>query len=108
MFCELFGYSKQAYYKHQCCKKTSDSKILKLKEATLALRRQMPRLGVRKLYYLLNLPGKINIGRDKLFSILREEGLLVGKRRRYTCYNQLKTLAQEIPQFNQEYISKTT
>jgi len=97
MFCELFGFSKQAYYKHQSLKKTSGSKILKLKESVLCLRKQMPRIGVRKLYYLLNLPGKTHIGRDKLFSVLRDEGLLVSKRRKYTVTTNSKHWLRKYP-----------
>lgn len=97
MFCELFGFTKQAYYKNQSCKKTLDSKRLKLKESVLLLRRQMPCLGVRKLYYLLSLPGKIHVGRDKLFSILREEELLVRRRRKYTVTTNSKHWLRKYP-----------
>jgi hypothetical protein len=47
----------------------------------------MPRIGTRKLYHLLHEDFKrevIAVGRDKLFSLLRQEHLLVGKRKRYT------------------------
>jgi transposase InsO family protein len=47
----------------------------------------MPRLGTRKLYHLLredfNREG-IAVGRDKLFTLLRQDNLLVGKRKRFT------------------------
>jgi len=97
MFCELFGFSKQAYYKHQSYKKTSDSKTLKLRESVLALRAQMPRIGARKLYYLLNLEGNIHVGRDKLFSVLKEEGLLVSKKRKYTVTTNSKHWLRKYP-----------
>lgn len=45
----------------------------------------MPRLGTRKLYYLLSetlLKHSINIGRDKLFDLLAEYGLLIRRRKR--------------------------
>lgn len=45
------------------------------------IRLQMPRLGTRKLYYLLK--EQLQVGRDKLFSILRDRGLLVKPRRSY-------------------------
>jgi putative transposase len=90
MFCKLFGFSKQAYYKYHSCKKISDAEALKLRDSVLALRKQMPRLGVRKLYHLLNQQGQTHIGRDKLFSILRDQGLLVGKRRKYTVTTNSK------------------
>lgn len=51
------------------------------------IRRQMPRLGTRKLHYLLQpvLQSEgIKYGRDKLFDLLGREGLLVKKRKRYT------------------------
>jgi putative transposase len=49
------------------------------------LRRQMPRLGGRKLQYLLSpllVQHGIDIGRDKLFDILADNGLLVRRRKR--------------------------
>ena len=53
MFCELFGYSKQAYYKQSMNNSLSAIKELQVKESVLLIRRQMPRIGTRKLYYLL-------------------------------------------------------
>ncbi|WP_143874461.1 IS3 family transposase [Nostoc linckia] len=97
MFCGLFGFTKQAYYKHQAQKKVSDSESLNAKESVLALRRQMPRLGTRKLHYLLNSNGGINIGRDRLFSILREEGLLVSRKRKYTVTTNSKHWLRKYP-----------
>jgi Transposase and inactivated derivatives len=49
-------------------------------------RKQLPRLGTRKIHYLikedLRIQG-INFGRDKLFALLRKHGLLIKPRRRY-------------------------
>ena len=39
----------------------------------------------------------LNIGRDKLFSILREEGLLVPKKRRYTKTTNSKHWMRKYP-----------
>ena len=47
----------------------------------MSLRREQPRLGTRKLHYILK--SEISVGRDKLFEILRKEHLLVTKRRKY-------------------------
>jgi putative transposase len=50
-----------------------------------AIRHDMPRIGGKKLYYLLKEPLQahhIDIGRDKLFEILGIYGLLVRKRKR--------------------------
>lgn len=97
MFCGLFGFSKQAYYRHHTSKKVSDLKCLDTKKSALALRRQMPRLGTRKLHYLLNLRSDITIGRDKLFSILREEGLLINRKRKYTVTTNSKHWLRKYP-----------
>jgi transposase InsO family protein len=56
--------------------------ILKMVEE---VRAEMPRLGGKKLYFLLSTPlqaHSINIGRDRLFSLLGEYGLLVRRRKR--------------------------
>jgi len=51
----------------------------------LCIRAQLPRLGGRKLHKLLNQdPGMPQVGRDRLFTLLREEDLLVKRKRRYT------------------------
>lgn len=58
-----------------------------MKEMVLQLRRFMPRLGGRKLYFLLKpklAEAGIKLGRDGLFRYLKEEGLLVTPKRSYT------------------------
>lgn len=47
----------------------------------------MPKLGTRKLYHILHPELKarqLNLGRDRLFDLLREHGLLVMRKKRYT------------------------
>lgn len=81
------GYSKQAYYKSKCNQQKKNCYAAIAKQKVLEVRKQLPRLGTRKLYYLLKHEFKqehIKIGRDKLFSLLRDEGLLIIKKRRYT------------------------
>ena len=48
----------------------------------MTLRRSMPRLGTRKLHYLLKEQG-VDIGRDHLYELLRQESMLVIRRKRY-------------------------
>lgn len=87
MFCSLFGYTKQAYYK---CSTASHQRFIherQARDAVLLIRRQMPRIGTRKLHFMLKEPfqtARLKIGRDKLFTLLRREGLLVVKRKKYT------------------------
>jgi putative transposase len=85
--CRQLGYSRQAY--HKCVR----NKQLKswyreiVKQKVLAIRKRMPRLGVRKLYYLLKqefMRENIPVGRDKLFSLLKEKDLLVMRKKKYT------------------------
>ena len=96
MFCALFGISKQAYYK----KIKSDNKNLQSNESArrciLEVRGRMPRLGTRKLHYLLKSNG-ISISRDKLFCWLREEGLLIYKKKRYTVTTNSKHWMRKYP-----------
>lgn len=52
----------------------------------MQVRKQLPRLGTRKLYHLLEKDFKaeqLRIGRDKLFALLREENLLIVRKRKY-------------------------
>jgi putative transposase len=83
MFCALFGISKQAYYKKIKTDKKKHQANESARQTVLELRKRMPRLGTRKLHYLLKING-IGIGRDQLFCWLREQGLLVYKKKRYT------------------------
>lgn len=78
----MFGYSKQAYYKHQQCHIRQQSKRLIAIGLVNEVRHKLPRLGTRKLCHMLS--GELPVGRDKLFSILRDEGMLVIKKKRYT------------------------
>lgn len=80
--CHLLGYSKQAYYKslHACrAARESDEYVLSIVRDT---REEMPNLGVTKLWKILN-KNNLVIGRDRLHVLLRENGMLI-KRKRYT------------------------
>jgi len=83
--CGLFGKTRQAWYKQQW---SSDKLALRdaiVIEQVRQIREQMPRLGTRKLHYLISDGLKehnIQIGRDKLFDILAINGLLVRRRKR--------------------------
>lgn len=98
--CRLFGYSKQAFYKKNDThlQKACERKIVK--SLVMDIRRQLPRIGTRKLYFMMDKSlqdRNIKIGRDKLFSILREEYLLVGRRRKYTKTTNSKHWLRKYP-----------
>lgn len=82
MCCALFGLSKQAYYKTTQRQHRKEIAWQPIRASILRMRRSMPRLGTRKLHYLLNRTGVV-VGRDHLFDLLREEGLLVPTRKKY-------------------------
>ena len=82
MFCELFGYSKQAYYKQCQQHRLTEVHATQAEEMVLDIRRKMPRIGTRKLHHLLKdqlEQQQVKLGRDGLFTLLRKEGLLVNK-----------------------------
>ena len=66
----------------------------------MQVRKQLPRLGTRKLYYLLEKDFKaehLHIGRDQLFDLLREENLLVKRKRKYTITTNSKHWMRKYP-----------
>jgi putative transposase len=82
--CRLFGFSKQAYYKRFSASESINYK--EVKKLVMTVRNQLPKSGGRKIHYLIRdrLKEKnIKMGRDKLFSYLREEHLLVPNRKKY-------------------------
>ena len=94
------GYSKQAYYKSKTNQQKKNCYRTMAKQKVLEVRKQLPRLGTRKLYHLLAGDFKkehIAVGRDKLFSILREEQLLIIKKKRYTKTTDSKHWMHKYP-----------
>jgi putative transposase len=89
--CALLGYSKQAFHKRAKTEAMRSEQtahcITEVIDSVEAIREDMPRLGTRKLYYLLSNEFEqvgLKVGRDKLFSILRDANLLIHKKKRYT------------------------
>jgi len=78
--CGLFGYSRIAWYKKQrtIYKRAVEEQIIL--EKVRRIKSKMPRIGARKLLEILR-QESIQIGRDKLFNLLRLNGLLVRRRR---------------------------
>lgn len=110
------GYTHQGYKKHEKIlleKKLNDCEILrKVKE----IRCIMPKIGVRKLKYMLSEEG-LYIGRDRLFNLLSLNGLLVKRhyRKKYLSMpgyssdkynNLLRDL--KIDKINQVWVSDIT
>lgn len=82
--CRLFGVNRQVYYRQQRAIKKKQDTASCVVEMVMDVRQQMPRIGTRKLYYLLYDQLKdLGVGRDKLFAILGANHLLVKPTRSY-------------------------
>lgn len=85
--CRLFEISRQGFYQMIKRKELRAKELQKVKHLVQQIRMIMPRLGTRKLYFLLKdkfeMHG-IKIGRDALFNFLQSESLLVKPKKNYT------------------------
>ena len=80
----MFGLNRQVYYRNTKRNKASRKKAEQVIELVENIRIKMPKLGGRKLYFLLSEPLKeLKIGRDKFFNILRANHLLIIPKRSY-------------------------
>ncbi len=84
--CSWFGITRQAYYqsKKRILRELIEQEILL--SGVTEIRKNHKRLGGRKLFYKLEgfMSGhQIKMGRDAFFDFLRDNGLLVRKRKRY-------------------------
>jgi putative transposase len=79
----LFGKSRQAYYQHSRYVYKEEVKAEILLQLVGKERKLMPRIGGRKLLLHIqpHLPAELYLGRDSFFEFLREQGLLIRKRR---------------------------
>ena len=85
--CKLFGISRQAHYQQYKRDRQNLDVYDQVKDMVIEKRICMPRLGTRKLHFLLDDSFKTNnlkIGRDKLFTILRTEQMLIKPKKTYT------------------------
>ena len=82
--CTLFGIDRQVYYRRIKRRSIKQDKAQLVVKMVLEIRTQMPRIGSKKLYYLLNQDLKtLKIGRDKFINILRANHLLIIPKRSY-------------------------
>lgn len=85
--CRLFGISRQGFYQRERRHHHRLLELQKVKALVTDQRRLMPRLGTRKIHFLIQEDlhsNDIKIGRDALFDFLRSENLLVKPRKSYT------------------------
>lgn len=80
----MIGVTRQVYYRRNWSESKNRDKSKKAIELVNSIRLSMPRLGTKKLYYLLREDlNSLNIGRDKLFDILRANKMLIKPVRSY-------------------------
>lgn len=85
--CKILGISRQGYYKGKKKKQKRGVQEEIILGLVYSYRRKMPRVGGKKLFKLLPLDFErlgIKLGRDKFFSLLRENSLLIHRTKRYT------------------------
>lgn len=80
--CTYFNKSRQGYYNRIQSEIKKEDKQKEILMQVHEIRHTLPFCGGRKLHYMLN-KKRITVGRDTLFTILREEGLLIKRKRKY-------------------------
>lgn len=102
----MFGISRQAFYQQQKRQQIRLAELQQVRDLVVTERALMPRVGTRKLYYLLEDKFKnhgIKIGRDALFSFLKSEDLLVRRRKNYTKTTWSKHWLHKHPNLLKEF-----
>lgn len=85
--CRLFGISRQSVYQSEERSRERRDRLKDVRQMVQDIRMDMPRLGTRKLYYLLKDEFRargLKLGRDGLFAHLRAEHLLIRPKKNYT------------------------
>jgi putative transposase len=97
---QLLGFSRQAYYKQKVDRQKRLKEFLEVRDLVMQIRCKMPRIGTRKLYYLIESDLRrlnIKMGRDVLFNFLRAEHLLIKPRRSYIKTTNSKHWMKKYP-----------
>ncbi|NVZ67055.1 IS3 family transposase [Pseudomonas gingeri] len=83
--CLFMSISRQAYYQRNRAFDERARQDQEVMDFVLEKRRRQPRIGTRKLHYLMNVEvgASVRVGRDRLFSILRNARELVVRKRAY-------------------------
>src|SRR5690606_14781224 len=85
VLCRLFGKTRHAYYDSLWRKENSSIREDIILQEVTNVRKELPRLGTRKLHYVLQerlISHQISFGRDYLFDLLSEHKLLIRQRKR--------------------------
>ena len=91
--CIYYGKSRQGYYscrQKEEVKKAFENGVL---EKVRKIREDLPYIGTRKLQYLLKQDG-LNIGRDRLFSLLKSNKMLIKQKRKFVITTKSDATAE--------------
>ena len=83
----MFGISRQAIYQKESRIEQRNQELKQVKTLVQGVRMELPRIGTRKVYYLLEgsfSQSGLKIGRDALFDFLRSENMLIRPLKNYT------------------------
>lgn len=83
--CRLFGKTRHAWYDYQWRSRDMGVKDDIVIQHVMDIRRSLPRTGTLKLHHMISpmlAQHGISLGRDYLFDLMREHGLLVRRRKR--------------------------
>lgn len=82
--CRLFGVNRQVYYRSISRERSRQQIATDVVLMVEQIRMRMPRLGTRKLYYLLEEKLRpLGVGRDRLFAIMKANNLQITPKRQY-------------------------
>ena len=81
--CRFMGISRQAFYQQRSRWKQQEDLHTEVVEFVIRQRLQHPRMGMKKLWVLLQQTTELHIGRDAFHGLLKQRRLLVQPRRAY-------------------------
>ena len=107
--CRLFGFSRQAYYKRQKVEQRQLMQTAIVLDLVDEIRQDIPRIGGKKLYFMLQskLRGyDITLGRDRFFALLRDNDLLVKRRKKRPVTTMSRHQLRKYPNLITELVVK--
>ncbi|MGL4293932.1 MAG: IS3 family transposase, partial [Bacteroidales bacterium] len=83
ILCGLFGKSRQGWYQYKADYYRDNATELMIIKAVGEIRLKAPRIGCLKLHYMISnlFQGEDVPGRDSFYKLLRDNGLMIRKRR---------------------------
>ena len=96
--CGLFGFTRQAYYQGFKRGYESSANIAEILDAVGRIRKKHPKIGTRKIKIILARDYGIDAGRDSLFDIMREAGMLGAQTREAQAHYYFRTWAAHLSQ----------